>query len=348
MRNITAKKAKIRCAVLSMLTCLFIIFIALIIVFSVKISYVPVRIDNLYEKSYETPSVKIETNSENFKVLKISDTHLINGKTKSDIKTLENIKSVLGKNKYDLIILNGDLVEGFNMNFSYNKYKAIDSFAAIVEEYEIIWTFVPGNNDREMQGDNKKMISYLMQFEHFIIGNSVAVDGDVNFVINIERDSEIAHTIILLDSHSRRFPVIGDYDYIKESKIDFVRKIAENHETYISIFFHMPTEMFEKAFYEGTLLSNFPQSAPYPFHQVKNSGLFDEGIATYSNISLISSSHIHSNNMLSFYNGRYYELNSASGFGAERNDNIKPTVTEININLSVSAIENLYDFISLK
>lgn len=201
------KKTKIRQIVLYVLACLLVMSIVFVIVVCVKINYIPIKLDNIYDNVYAAPSVSIETNNENFKVLKISDTHLINGKTKNDLKTLEHIKEVLNKNKYDLVILNGDFVDGFNMNFSFNKYTAIDSFAAIVEDHDTIWTFVPGNNDREMQGDNKKMISYLMQFEHFIIGNTIGLDGNVNFVIDVERNGEVAHSIILLDSHSGKSPL---------------------------------------------------------------------------------------------------------------------------------------------
>jgi metallophosphoesterase superfamily enzyme len=137
------------------------------------------------------PSIGMEVDKAECKVLKISDTHLVNGKTKNDLKTLSYLASVLSKISCDLIILNGDLVDGFTLNFSFNKYTAIDAFAQIVENRGIFWTFVPGNNDREMQGNNREMIAYLMQFEHFMTGNTLDADGDVNFVIDIERKGTI-------------------------------------------------------------------------------------------------------------------------------------------------------------
>ena len=194
-----------------------------VITICIKINYIPVKIDNIYYNVYAMSSVVIATDKKEFKVLKISDTHLINGKTENDLKTLSYLESVLSQNSYDLIILNGDLVDGFTLNFSFNKYASIDSFARIVESCGVFWTFVPGNNDREMQGDNKRMISYLMQFEHFIIGNIMDIDGDVNFVIDIEKDGEVAHSIVLLDSHSRKIPIIGEYDYIKESQVEYLK-----------------------------------------------------------------------------------------------------------------------------
>lgn len=337
-------KTKRRHIILGITASLLVLCIFFIAAVLVKVNYIPIKIENIYDRVYESPSISIQADNEEFKILKISDTHLINGKTKNDLKTLEKIEVSLSNNKFDLVILNGDIVDGFNLNFSFNKYSAIDSLATILEKYSVSWTFVPGNNDGEMQGDNKKMIAYLMQYEHFIVGNTREVDGDVNFVIDIESNGVVVHSLILLDSHSRKFPVIGTYDHIKQSQIDYVKKISESRSAFVSIFFHMPTARFEKAYNDGILIADYNQNVSKPLGHIKNSELFDNGIADCSNITLISCSHIHSNKMLAFYDNRYYELNSASGYGADRNKNIKTVVTEIAINLLSTSVEEAYSF----
>lgn len=76
-----------------------------------------------------------------FRILKINDTHFIDGVCENDVKTLDGIKSVLDATSCDLIIVDGDLVEGFTLNQNYDKFQAIDIFSELAESYHVPWTF---------------------------------------------------------------------------------------------------------------------------------------------------------------------------------------------------------------
>ena len=97
---------------------------------------------NRYDAVYSADQVKLATDDNgSFRILKINDTHFFDGVCENDKHTLDDLKVILDKTPCDLIVVAGDLVEGFNLKPTYDKFKAIELFATLVEEYDIPWTF---------------------------------------------------------------------------------------------------------------------------------------------------------------------------------------------------------------
>ena len=260
-----------------------------------------------------------------FTVLKINDTHFYNGTCEDDKHTLSYLKTVLDTASYDFVIVNGDLVEGFNLKSDYDKYKAIDSFADMIEEYNTPWTFVPGNNDGEIDGDNDAIIAFMMEYPHFVYGNAEGIYGDMQFFVDLTYNGELAHSLAILDSGMRKPKAIGKYEYIQESQINWLLDGINERKVPTSVFFHMPVPSFESAFDNGEAY---------------------EGFTMYKTeyISLISCAHQHSNNMCSFYEGRWYQLSSVSGYSAGRDDFIVPSVTLTKIDVTADNAKDMYTF----
>lgn len=279
-----------------------------------------------------------------FKVLQINDTHMFNGTCENDAKTLDGIKNVLSENKYDLIILNGDIVDGFNLRTDYDKYGAISYLAEIIEQTGTPWTFAPGNNDGEIDGENEDIIAYMMQYDNFICGNEESLDGSMQVYIDLNYNGELSHEIAVMDSGSRTVKAIGPYDYIKEDQAQWLNDEANERNVKTSVFFHMQTNAFQNAYDEGEAYDGYFMSMVYPYDEIENDIVFDDVIGDNDNISLISCGHQHSNNMCSFYNGRYYQLCHASGYSAGRDDFITPAVTEITINVTDGNTQTMYEF----
>ena len=82
----------------------------------------------------------------------------------------------------------------------------------------------------------------------------------------------------------------------------------------------------------------------YPYDEIKNDDVFDNVIKDNEYITLISCGHQHSNNMCSFYDGRYYQLSSVSGYSAGRDDFIYPSCTLTTINTSDDNAQTMYSF----
>lgn len=200
-----------------------------------------------YDEIYNAENISFDVGDDGiYTILKINDTHLYNGTCKNDKKTLEVLKQTLDNNSYDMIIVDGDLVDGFNNKLSYNKYKAADIFGELTESCNVPWIFVPGNNDGEKDGTTEELVAYLMQFDHLLYGNEKEITGAMQFFIDLTKNGETVHTIAILDSLSRDGD--GNYDSIKENQIEWLLDGIDSRKVKTSIFFHMPTPAFKTAY----------------------------------------------------------------------------------------------------
>lgn len=300
---------------------------------------------NSYEEIYSRESISLDTDDNGIlKILKINDTHFFNGTCENDKKTLDDLKAILDQTPCNLIIVNGDLVEGFNLTSDYDKYQAISLFAELIEDYNIPWTFAPGNNDGEIDGENEDVIAYMMQYEHFICGNAEHIDGSMQFFIDIKHNGKPVHSVAVMDTGARKIKATGDYDYIKETQINWLLNGINERQVKTSVFFHMATPAFQAAYDNGDAYIGFPASDYYPMDEIKENELFDNMTKNNQYISLLSAGHIHSDNMCSYYNNRYYQLSSAGGYSAARNNSIAPSCTLTVIDTNAADTQSMYTF----
>ena len=183
-----------------------------------------------------------------------------------------------------------------------------------------------------------------MQYKNFVYGNEVNIDGDMQFFIDLEYKGELAHSLAFLDSNARTIKAIGEYDYIKESQINWLLSKIDERKVKTSVFFHMNTPEFKTAFEQGEAYENFPSAYVYDLDNITKNKLFDDMTADNEYISLISIGHVHSNNMCSFYNGRYYQLSSVSGYNASHPDDMKPSCTLTVIDVTETNPQEMYEF----
>ncbi len=300
---------------------------------------------NSYNEVYEKGTVSLSTDANGtFRILKINDTHFINGTCEDDVKTLSELKVILDKTPCDLIVADGDLVEGANKNRAYDKYQAVRKFAELIESYEIPWTFAPGNNDGEKDGTNEDLIAFMLQYPHFLAGNTEGIDGAMQFFADIKYNDSLVHSVAILDSHARKIKAIGSYDFIKENQIRWLLDGIDQRKVPTSVFFHMPTPAFETAYQEGVAFGDFPFADPYPMGDIEENKLFDDMTKDNPYIALLSTGHVHSDNLAYFYNNRYYQLSSLSGYGAVGSAETAPSCTLTVIDCLESNRQDMYHF----
>jgi hypothetical protein len=298
-----------------------------------------------YEDVYAQEEITLDVADDGlFTILKMNDTHFLNGTCEDDQKTLAGLASVLDGTPCDLIIVDGDLVEGDNQDPSYDKFQAIDLFAQLIEGYQIPWTFAPGNNDGEIDGDNESIIAYMMQYEHFLYGNEKGIDGSMQFFINLNDQGRLAHAIAIMDSGMREPPISGSYRTISENQAQWLLDGVDQRKVKTSVFFHMQTNAFQQAFDHGEAYDGFTMYNARAYDEKEGDGLFDQMIEDNAYISLLSCGHQHSNNMCSYYHGRYYQLSSVSGYGAVRDEVIIPSCTLTTINVRENDTKKMYTF----
>lgn len=307
----------------------------------------PKDLAHSYDEIYNQEQITYDVGDDGeFLVLKINDTHFYNGTCENDAKTMSDLEIILDVTPCDFIVVNGDMVDGFNLNPDYDKYGATKIFADLVDSYNTPWTFIPGNNDSEIDGENEDLIAYLMQYKNFVCGNERNIDGDMQFFIDLEYNGKLAHSLAFIDSHARTIKAIGEYDYIKENQVNWLLSGIEERKVKTSVFFHMNTPAFKTAFENGDAYTDngFPSAYVYELDTITENKLFDDMTKENEYISLISIGHVHSNNMCHFYNGRYYQLSSVSGYNASHPEDMIPSCTLTVIDVTETNPQEMYEF----
>lgn len=298
-----------------------------------------------YNAIYTQPTASFDVGEDGaFTVLKINDTHFFNGTCDTDVHSMEDLRTVMDSTAFDFILVDGDVVEGFTLDRTYDKQQALTIFCDFVEQYQTPWTFAPGNNDGEIDGDNEDVIAFMMQYPHFISGNADNIYGDMQLFVDLTYQGALAHSLAILDSGMRRPKVIGNYEAMQESQVQWLLDGVNERQVPTSAFFHMPTPQFEAAYDNGTAYEGIERYKTFTYVDIPENALFDEMTADNAYISLISCAHQHSNNMCSFYDGRWYQLSKVSGYSAKHHDFIIPSVTLTTIDVTADNTEARYTF----
>lgn len=298
-----------------------------------------------YSTIYSFDTIGIEkSDSAIFSVLKINDTHLFNGQTENDIKTIVGLENILEKESVDFVVLAGDIVDGFNLNPNYDKEKALCAICDVVDEAGVPWTFVPGNNDGEIDGSNKDVIAYLLKYENFVTGNIKGLYGDTQFYVDLLYNGTLVHSLAFMDSGMRKPKVTGKYDHFKENQVENLVETVRRKGVLTSVFFHMQTPAFEQAYHQGEQYENMPIRYSENYDRILKNDIFDEMTKGEELIGLLSVGHQHGNSLCSFYSGRYYELSSPSGYSAWMPSGTWPSVTLTEINALASSVKDAYKF----
>lgn len=280
-----------------------------------------------------------------FTILQLSDVHLFGKEKNNDIKTLEAIDSLLEKESYDLVVVTGDMLEGYNKKSYYDKAGAISGIADIFEKHSQYWAYVAGNNDGEYCGDNKAVFSTLVKYEHCLVSD-VGVDGVGNYKIDINDTSgKLVHTLIMIDSGMR--DENGKLVKIQYSQTKWYTDTAvalKNAEIKTSIFMHIPTYDFVDAFRHGEIYKAYPAILGYPdILPTDGSPDFYSAVKSMGNNGLIATGHTHANNFVSFYNDMYYMQQIACGYNAWNADHSRGG-GKITIHTTADNLKDSYSF----
>lgn len=205
-----------------------------------------------------------------FKILQITDTHVLNNPKKDD-KMFKTISAMVETTAPDLIVVTGDVTsEKENMS-------AFRTFCTYMEGLNIPWAFTFGNHegldipyepgeilDSDKIADKQQLSEYLSSLENCIYERGdETVDGMGNYTYNVKDDSgNVLTTLIMMDSHSG-YPdtTIGGYDCFHENQIEWYRHTVKSvarevngdeSKTVPSLaFFHIPMREYADAYSAG-------------------------------------------------------------------------------------------------
>lgn len=277
-----------------------------------------------------------------FRILQLTDTHLYGNNTIKDKKTISKIKTLISANEYDLVIITGDMLEGYNKKINYNKPEAVKQICELFEAEEQFWTFAPGNNDGEFCGDNKAIFSALVNYKYCLVSDA-EVGGVGNFTIDINDNGELAHTLFIIDSRMRGND--GTMLAIDKTQIEwYERESAARVEAgiFTSIFMHVPFLEFADAFINGEVVDTYANHAyTLDINVNPNSSNFLKAIEASGNNGLIGTGHTHGSDYLRFYKGFYWLQVSACGYSAW-NDKLPRGGASIEIDTRANSVADMY------
>lgn len=291
------------------------------------------------------PSFTVDENGD-FTVLQFSDTHLISGNTKKDIKTLDAVKAQINAVKPDLVVISGDMVEGNNKNEKYNKKTALEAVGMLFEDLNQYWAYVPGNNDGEKDGSSADVAAFLSQYAHCIISNREDLTGATQYAVDIKNtDGQLLHSLIFMDSLAR--DAESHYDYMKVDQVQWAEDVlaekkSENPQVKCSFFFHMNTPNFAVSGKKGEAYSANYSPVPKNFYEgIDGNAAFDAVVKNAECVGLVSIGHIHpKTNYCSFLNGTYYHIVRAAGYRVAKN----PGCVQITIHTAAKDTKDMYTF----
>lgn len=156
--------------------------------------------------------------------------------------TEDTIRTVVNQEKPDLITLTGDQVWA-----AFTKY-SIKALIKTMDSFKIPWAPVMGNHDGEGNADANKIADMYEESEYCVFKKGPNNIGGIgNYIINIKENDKIIHTLFMMDSGSGRsypdeykdnyiydkvvndkgetedFQVGANYDFIKESQIEWYK-----------------------------------------------------------------------------------------------------------------------------
>lgn len=293
----------------------------------------------------EVPDFFINENGD-FNILQITDTHLISGETKKDIKTLDTIEKQITELAPNLVVVSGDMIEGNNSKKSYNKKAALQAIGNMFERLNQYWAYVPGNNDGEYLGSLEDVAAFLSQYSHCIVSDEENLTGATQYTVDLKNsDGTVVHSLVFMDSLAR--DANNEYDYMKADQVEWLKTTLEakkmlNSAIKVSVFFHMNTPDFAVSGKNGVEYKEGYNTIPTDFYDgIKGNAAIDDVMKNSGIVGLVSIGHIHpKTNYCSFYNGIYYHITRATGYSAAKN----PGCTAVTIHTGVSDAKIMYDF----
>jgi predicted MPP superfamily phosphohydrolase len=161
-------------------------------------------------------------NGQPFKICQLTDIHL--GEyplNEADLKTLQGIKQVLTDNKFDLIMITGDLIWGKE---NLEPRKSLRELYDLLNQFDVPVAITYGNHDTEGTFSRK----YLREFEENLHNladrhNSYIVDDRENYTLQIfnKQTDKLVNVLYVWDSGDYyKDPQISQYAAIGRHQIN--------------------------------------------------------------------------------------------------------------------------------
>lgn len=239
-------------------------------------------------------------------ILQITDLHLTYGIDKRDQDTFALIKALNDADRYDLIVITGD------MTMSPQGPRIFSRLIKFMESLETPWTFIFGNHET----DFNPYVDYLKRIpetEHllFKIGPKLEDGGFGNFSILFNRDGVPFYKLYLLDTKAEIEPIEGledDYDSLSIAQVAWYELHVSEDTVDSIVFMHIPLRQYILATnYVGT----FREKRVYA--QSEDTGFFD-AMVSHGKSKAVFVGHDHLNDFYFYLSGIMLAYGRATGY----------------------------------
>ncbi len=249
---------------------------------------------------------EIEMTDDDINILQITDLHLTYGIDQRDQKTFELIKALHDADRYDLIVITGDLT------MSPQGPQIFSRLIRFMESLGTPWTFVFGNHESDFN-DYTEYLKRIPETEHllFKIGPKLTDGGFGNFQIVFNQEGVPFYKLYLLDSKAEIEPIEGiedDYDSLSLAQVNWYETHVALDTVDSIVFMHIPLRQYILAEnYVGT----FREKRVYA--QSLDTGFFD-AMVYHGKSKAVFVGHDHLNDFYFYLSGIMLAYGRASGY----------------------------------
>ncbi len=256
-----------------------------------------------------------------FKILYLSDIHAKGGYGVLLAPGKAHIKTLIDREKPNLIIMNGDTAQ--MCNDTAEMKTLMDSIVEYIEERKIPWAHVFGNHDDQLYSHmtgvptKEEQQAIYESYDYCISKDVKGLYGVGNFLLPVlgSTSDEIAFNVWCMDSNTyltkeemERHGVTYECDYIHQDQIDWYTGTSSYLEDYYGrkiygvMNFHVPLPEFLTAWKERANHPFTGQKNERVCHSHINSGLFD-AIRNQGDVKAVICGHDHNNDYAVDYRG---------------------------------------------
>jgi hypothetical protein len=186
-----------------------------------------------------------------FKIVQFTDIHFQYNSYRSD-SALVLMKTVINREKPDLVVLTGDVVCSMNTPLAWL------SLSKVLIDAKVPWAVVFGNHDAEFKYETTKkeiMETIVGMPYNLTIRGPENISGEGNYILEVisSKSNKIAALLYFLDSQMYPEKGLGNYDWIKFDQVDWYRKqsiaytSSNNFNPYPALaFFHIPLPEYKE------------------------------------------------------------------------------------------------------
>ncbi len=224
------------------------------------------------------PTLKFNKDGK-FKIVQFTDTHLkVKDVSKSD-SVIMIMKTVLGAEKPDFVILTGDIATSENVKAAWY------TITKPMVDAKIPWAVVFGNHDHEHGFTNKQIMDYLVTLPYNCSQYGPSnIHGSGNYVLEIHGSAskKIKALLYCLDSNAytgaKDDSELGHYDWIRFNQISWYRKTSQKYTKKNNgvpfpalAFFHIPFPEYSTIRKFSTTVGDMDEGVSSP---KMNSGMY--------------------------------------------------------------------------